>query len=254
MVAWCRAGKGHIRTSNQEFDMEAGRFLVLPWQHSIAYHPNPRDPFLVAGIHLIPDHAANAPVKFGVTHDATTEKRKGARRDICIPGLDAAFAGQFSDRPRFRALCEYTVETFCLGTPDEVTMRPLGQILLQELERLTSDPLPNASAIPLELRRMMVYIREHVHGPIRIDELIGLTQLSAATIGRLFRAHLECSPMTWVEEMRLRKAEELLRSSRVSISEAARSVGFDDPYYFSRVFKKVRGISPSIYRRRHRIL
>ena len=58
------------------------------------------------------------------------------------------------------------------------------------------------------------------------------------------------SPVDYRNELRTTAAASLLRSTNLSISEVALRVGFEDPYYFSRVFKKNTGISPAAYRQK----
>ena len=63
----------------------------------------------------------------------------------------------------------------------------------------------------------------------------------------MFIKHLGLSPNDYLTQYRINRACSLLRNSKLTISNIANSVGYDDPLYFSRVFKKVKGVSPSIY-------
>ena len=56
--------------------------------------------------------------------------------------------------------------------------------------------------------------------------------------------------MQYLENIRLRKARELLESTSLSISDIARTAGYNDSNYFARSFKKVYGVSPRDYRNR----
>ena len=60
------------------------------------------------------------------------------------------------------------------------------------------------------------------------------------------------SATDYVNEVRVERAEVLLKSTSETVSEIAASVGFDDVNYFTRVFKKHRGISPGFFRRNNR--
>jgi iron complex transport system substrate-binding protein len=68
----------------------------------------------------------------------------------------------------------------------------------------------------------------------------------------LFKAHFGTSPIDYLVRLRLRAAAYLLRDVNVSVSSAAASVGYDDLYYFSKLFKKKLGVSPRAYRKKLR--
>ncbi len=72
-----------------------------------------------------------------------------------------------------------------------------------------------------------------------------------AHLRELFRRQYEISPMEYLQEVRLKKSEDLLMNQHnLSLKEIAEVVGFRDPLYFSKVFRKSYGVSPSEYRKR----
>lgn len=73
--------------------------------------------------------------------------------------------------------------------------------------------------------------------------------ISETYLRRLFKENLCVSPIKYINDLKLEAAKGMLAVSNYTISEIAQSVGFDDPYYFSRFFKKETGISPSEYRK-----
>jgi AraC-like DNA-binding protein len=72
--------------------------------------------------------------------------------------------------------------------------------------------------------------------------------LSVDHFGRIFRAALQMSPMQYLQAVRIEHSRFLLHHTRLTIGEIANETGFRDPYYFSRVFHKVVGVSPREYR------
>ncbi len=75
---------------------------------------------------------------------------------------------------------------------------------------------------------------------------------SAATFRRRVRALTGCSPQEYLTRLRLVRAKSLLAHSAAPVLEVARQCGFEDPYYFSRVFQRVEGMSPSAFRMQQR--
>jgi transcriptional regulator GlxA family with amidase domain len=88
--------------------------------------------------------------------------------------------------------------------------------------------------------------------PVSLCHLAEFARLSPATVGRLFRRHLGTTPVTWIMRVKIERARLLLRTRRLSVAEVARAVGFADPYYFSKCFRKVTGQSPLAYRQQQR--
>ena len=66
---------------------------------------------------------------------------------------------------------------------------------------------------------------------------------------KLFKEYTKHSPHSYMTELRIKEAENLILESEISIGDIAKKVGYDDPLYFSRVFKKYRGYSPSSLRK-----
>ena len=85
--------------------------------------------------------------------------------------------------------------------------------------------------------------------------LAGLAQLAGLSpyyLTRTFARYSGRGVMTYLGDVRHREAAALLRNSDLAVAEVARAVGYDDPYYFSRVFRTREGCAPLHYRRRFR--
>ncbi len=104
--------------------------------------------------------------------------------------------------------------------------------------------------LPDAVRRAMAFLSLHSRDPaLRLEQVAAQAGVSIDHFGRLFRAALHMSPMQYLRAIRIEHSRFLLRHTRLTISEIAGEVGFRDPYYFSRVFRRVAGVSPRAYRR-----
>ncbi|MGN0651105.1 MAG: helix-turn-helix domain-containing protein [Oscillospiraceae bacterium] len=83
---------------------------------------------------------------------------------------------------------------------------------------------------------------------ITAAELIRLSNYSARHFNRLFYTAYGTTPMNYLADIRIRRACALLRETALPIAEIAVQCGFGDPNYFSRIFRKKTGITPSKYR------
>jgi AraC-like DNA-binding protein len=104
---------------------------------------------------------------------------------------------------------------------------------------------------PRQLRRVTEYLIEHLAEAVRLGDLAALTGLSLSQLGRAFKASTGLSPHRWQLNSRIGKAQELLLSSSMHLSEIALVTGFVEQSHFSRVFKSVVGASPGAWQREH---
>ena len=86
--------------------------------------------------------------------------------------------------------------------------------------------------------------------PITVADLARRAGLSPSRFAHLFTAQVGISPMRYLERQRMRLAEQLLDLTPRTVGEIARTVGFEDPLYFSARFRAYAGMPPSGYRRR----
>ena len=92
-------------------------------------------------------------------------------------------------------------------------------------------------------------IREHYMEDISLTSLAGKYNVSMGRLSEMIKEHLNVNFSDYIATLRIQRAKELLRDDSLSIQEIAEIVGYNDYFYFTKVFKKVAGISPSKYRK-----
>ena len=97
-------------------------------------------------------------------------------------------------------------------------------------------------------------IKDHLHlhytEPVTVELIAREIQLNPVYCGALFSKETGQTILQYTNQLRITKAKELLHFTNDPVSEIAAEVGIEDLYYFSRLFKKLVGISPSEYRKR----
>jgi AraC-like DNA-binding protein len=89
-------------------------------------------------------------------------------------------------------------------------------------------------------------MKERPADPLSLDEAARLAGRSRSTVSHLFRRALGRSFKRSQIETRLERADELFHADpHITVREVAYRVGYDDPLYFSRIYKKHRGVPPS---------
>ena len=84
-----------------------------------------------------------------------------------------------------------------------------------------------------------------------IPQLARMCHMSEVSFRKKFRAYAGMTPSEYILKQKMQRAKRLLRSGLASVAQAAEAAGFDDPSYFSKVFKKYTGILPGEYMRRY---
>lgn len=101
--------------------------------------------------------------------------------------------------------------------------------------------------IPLQINKILTYIRENYTSPITLDDICKQMNMSKQYCMRIFKQHLGTTINDYILDLRMRHAAYLLSSTYMNVSQTADYLGFSGTSYFSRVFKKYYGIAPSDY-------
>lgn len=98
------------------------------------------------------------------------------------------------------------------------------------------------------VRDSIVYLRRNYAQVLNVDTLARSCALSVSRFAHLFREQTGVSPMRYVERLRVSRAQELLLTTNRAVADIARACGFDNPQYFSHVFRRNSGRSPRSFR------
>lgn len=131
-------------------------------------------------------------------------------------------------------------------------IKELILILIQTSNYSTVHDFLSAIYTPNKLN-FKKFIQHHTYSSLSVKELATLANMSSSSFNREFRTIFSTSPRDYFLTQKLKKSRELLLVTTLSIAEIAYDSGFDDPAYFSRVFKSKNGITPSEYRQKNNL-
>lgn len=100
-----------------------------------------------------------------------------------------------------------------------------------------------------DVSQLAGYIRENCARELHIDDFMERMNLSKYYLIRLFRQHMGVTPYKYMHQCRVRRAEELLRTTELSVESIAEAVGYSDTVNFIRHFSQSIGTTPNRYRR-----
>jgi AraC-like DNA-binding protein len=127
----------------------------------------------------------------------------------------------------------------------------LAQLLASLVDN--ADRAATAAAVP-KLRDLYVkgaidYLNTRYSCSVSMEGLANHVGLERKYLSRIFRMELGCSPRDYLLRLRMEKATSLLIQTDLGVTDIARSVGYDDPLLFSRMFRRVEGQSPTTFRK-----
>ncbi|WP_274653644.1 AraC family transcriptional regulator [Paenibacillus humicola] len=114
----------------------------------------------------------------------------------------------------------------------------------EETDRADTDP---------DMYMARQFMLEHACGRIDLGELAHSLRLTPVQLTRRFRTAYGMTPSGFVTEQRLARACRLLAETELTIDRIAQSCGYENGFYLSRIFRQKRGMTPSHYRKAHRV-
>ena len=227
-LLYCTRGNMLIRLNGQEQRMRAGDLVILPPGVPYYYEFDGMGELIYFWTHFTGSAALDYIHRAGIGMD-----------QLLSVGLDEAMVAAFQS----------LMDSFILmddWQQEETAGRLL--LLLSALGRAAAGRQVCPDIAPI--RRSLTHMEGNYSGPITLSELAAIEFLSVSRYSALFRACTGVSPKEYLIRLRMRSAIELLNRTDMSITQIARAVGYADPLYFSRLFKKRIGTPPSEVRRR----
>ena len=166
---------------------------------------------------------------------STDGSARGTRDEALVRLLAAAAATLDSDRDRAKACVQQAAEL--LRVSSEREWRPRNECFS-----------PGGLALWQE-KRVAAYIEANIGRRVRVADLAGIVQLSICHFSRAFRESFGQPPFAYITVRRIRRAQVIMLNTREPLAQVALECGMCDQAHFSRVFRKVVGISPSLWRR-----
>jgi transcriptional regulator GlxA family with amidase domain len=99
-----------------------------------------------------------------------------------------------------------------------------------------------------KIEQSIAYMLRHLDEPLQVATLAAQASISPSHFFALFKRRIGCAPIDYFIRLRMQHARRLLDETSLSVKEVATILGYDDQFYFSRVFKAVNNVSPTHYR------
>jgi AraC-like DNA-binding protein len=137
------------------------------------------------------------------------------------------------------------------GDEEFLYLCQLATAMLALIPCAAKQPADSLSASGIQgIERTVAFMKEHLREPISLDKLAEAARFSSSHLYYLFKRSTGCAPVEYFLRLKIRAAAKEVFFSNLPIRDIAEAYGMEDPYYFSRLFKKIMGIAPTQYRKR----
>lgn len=119
----------------------------------------------------------------------------------------------------------------------------LQQLMITIMQNLNKHPKNFANSMKIE--KIIQHMHQNIQGKITLPELSEMVQMTPAYMSRTFKETTGYTIIEYFNKLKIDKAKTLLIEGDKKIKEVSQELGFADEFYFSRIFKKIEGITPS---------
>lgn len=225
-------GKGFIRIGERIYELEADHFFLIPSNVPHLYYADQDDPWSIYWVHFTGSKAGLFTKE--VMQPISIERNISSRVSERIALFDEIFRNL--DRGYSIETLEYI--NLCLYH------------LLASFFHIDQFCLKNESRAKDYVGKSISFMLENLNKNLKLEEIASAIQLSVSHYSRIFADRTGHSPIDYFIQLKIQKSCRLLDNTNLSIAEIARESGFDDQFYFSRLFRKVMNMSPRDYRKR----
>jgi AraC-like DNA-binding protein len=228
----CVDGKGHLQIAGRDWAVQSGQLMCLPAGAPHWYWSDAEIPWSNYWIHFTGRLAGEYFRWLGVRPESPIV--------------------HISQREELQTAFEETWQFLkAVHTYDNLVQGSVGLThFLGVVQRTMHAAEVRRRAIDQRIQESIDFVSRNPAAELSLNELAQFTQLSASRYALAFRRVTGCSPMDYFNRLRVQRACELLRTTSKSVQEIGKLVGYNDPYYFSRAFKKIIGTSPNEYRKK----
>lgn len=231
---YCINGSGWYSVGGKRYEVKADNYFILPAGEPHAYGASESDPWTIYWIHF---KGTLASVFAG------TERRPVEVK----PGMMSRISHRIGMFEEIMTILDKGYSRENLLYACSVFHHFLGSLryLNQYRDSAQEDAGAGDDVVSIAIR----YMQENIEKQLRLADLACHVGYSASQFSQLFSQGTGYSPMTYFNQLKIKHACSLLDFSDIKINQICHKVGIADTYYFSRLFAKVMGVSPTAYRK-----
>lgn len=224
-------GSGVIELEGVKYRLDKNHFFIIPAKQQHRYWSDPKEVWSIYWLHfsgtnsklfskLFSDIQQISPSPIARIHD---------RIQLFNEIIEILQMGYSMDNIEYANLCLYQLLA---------SFKYIDQYRAKNLVK--NDPI----------QKSIRFMRDHLHLSLELQTLAHEAGLSVSHYSALFKQKTRQSPIDYFIQLKIQYACQLIDLNNLSIRQVSEAIGYTDSFYFSRIFKKVMGVSPSEYRKR----
>ena len=232
ILFYCVQGKGYYTLDGHTFTLNPNQYVIVPaTDKPLVYWSDTEDPWSIYWVHFTSDALQAFNRAYHIVPEQGPQyiphNEKGIR--IWEEMYENLSRGYSPENLMNTNLCLYhLIATF---------------VFSQQQNQNSSSPEKSI------IRETLDYMKNNLDKTIRIEDFADLNKYSVSHFSKLFRLTTGMSPIEYFIHLKMQKACQLLYTEDSRVKQIAALLGYDDPYYFSRLFKKYMNTSPETYRK-----
>ena len=227
---YCVDGYGWYKIEDKQYEVKPNEFFILPQNVEHAYGSAAENPWSIYWIHFGGEQLPH----FNATHTVKEHFKPSYIKSS--NDITSLFSKIYKTLELGYSIDNLMFANMCL--PHYITL------FLYNSKHYKANPNEKIDAVD----NAILYMQARIDDNISLNDLSTHFNYSTSRFSNLFRQKTGYAPIDYFIQMKMQKASQQLDFTDRSIKDIALSLGFDDPYYFSRRFRKVIGMSPAKYR------
>jgi AraC-like DNA-binding protein len=229
ILLYSLGGKGYIENDAGRMELNPNQFIIIPPHLFHRFQADLDNPWTLYWVHFSSDKLKEFGMDFNIGQFYSPTDLRFSQKiiDTWVQMYASLADGYNTPNISYSNLCLYRFLSFFIV--------PNKTFTLEEAD----SPLDQSIA----------FMKENIGKRLTADDIASRYQYSCSHYTAIFKHKTGMSPIDYFIRLKIHFACQLLTQTDLKIKEIADRVGYDDPYYFSRLFKQVTGQSPKVYKK-----
>lgn len=232
ILIYCIDGKGWLKIQNDILQVQRGQYIIIPADMPHKYGSDESDPWSIYWLHFKGNSATHFASLLSKHHTQFSSAIHFSDERIRL--FDTLYAtlesGYSGDNLGYINMCLwYFLSSFCYADIFHI-------------------PYNNQEKDAIDLS--IDFMQRNLHMPLSLQALAAEVHISPSHYSALFKKKTGYPPLEYFNHIKVQKACQYLQFTNLQIKEIAYKLGINDPFYFSRFFSNIMGVSPLDYRNR----
>lgn len=230
ILLFCVDGSGTVEIENTAISLSKNHLIIIPANQAHSYYANTNEPWSIYWLHY-----------------------NGQQAERYTQLLAPRVASININTDQHSELIQIFTSIFIqleLGYSMDVLLHvtSLLHLFFSSIKKTSTQSSSRQENTSHYINDLITYMQKHINQSLSLSVLASTLNISSSHLTHYFKEKTGYAPIDYFIHMKMQKACHRLDTSNDSIKEIAQSLGYNDPYYFSRIFKKTMSLSPRAYR------